>query len=130
MSSAPPRGRRLLVVDDNEDAARTFAMLLGALGHDAEFVVDPREALESARRARAEIAFIDIAMPFLDGHELAALIRSDPELKHMRLVAVSGYDERQDRVRSRQAGFDAHVGKPVDIDLVASILAQFPRGSI
>jgi CheY-like chemotaxis protein len=127
MSSSSAPGRRLLVVDDNEDAARALALLLNALGHHAEFVVDPREAVEAARRVDPEIAFIDIAMPGIDGHQLAAMIRSDPGLKEMRLIAVSGFDQPEDRLRTRQAGFDAHIGKPVDLHLVGSMLAHFSR---
>jgi CheY-like chemotaxis protein len=127
MSSASAPGRRLLVVDDNEDVARAFALLLTALGHYAEFVTHAREAIDAARRIDPEIAFIDIGMPEMDGLELAARMRSDPRLKGVCLVAVTGYDEPGDRVRSRQAGFDAHIRKPVDPELVASILAQFPR---
>jgi CheY-like chemotaxis protein len=115
------------VVDDNEDVARAFALLLTALGHHAEFVTRPRDAIDAARRIDPEIAFIDIAMPEMDGLELAALIRSDPRLKGVCLVALTGYDEPGDRARSRQAGFDAHIRKPVDPDLLTSILAQFPR---
>jgi CheY-like chemotaxis protein len=126
MSSVAP-GRRLLVVDDNEDAARSFALLLAALGHHAEFVTHARAAIDAARRIDPEIAFIDIAMPEMDGLELAALVRADARLQGVCLIAVTGYDEPEDRARSRRAGFDAHIRKPVDPDLVASILAQFPR---
>lgn len=118
----PPAPTRILVVDDNPDAAESCARLIELLGHQCEFVVDSREALEAARRLRPHVAILDIGLPHLDGWQLAALMRKEFGWEGIRLVALTAYGEDEDRVRSRHAGFDAHVVKPVSLPLLESIL--------
>lgn len=115
---------RALVVDDNADAAETFADLLGLLGVEATFTSDSRAALDLAEKTKPHIGFLDIAMPHINGYKLSQLLR-ERYGRDLCLVAVTAYGQPDDRRRSRIAGFDAHVAKPADIDVVRSILSQF-----
>jgi signal transduction histidine kinase len=107
-------GERILVVDDNVDAATMLAEVLCEVGHDVQIAHDGPQALEIAQRFRPTTALLDIGLPVMDGYELARLLRSvlDPP---PRLAAVTGYGQDSDRERARQAGFDAHFVKPVDL---------------
>ena len=124
MSKAPDVKPRALVVDDNADAAETFADLLGLLGVEATFTTDSRAALDLAEQTKPHIGFLDIAMPHINGYKLSELLR-ERYGRDLCLVAVTAYGQPEDRRRSRIAGFDAHVAKPADIDVVRSILSQF-----
>jgi CheY-like chemotaxis protein len=117
--------KRVLVVDDHPDTAMTTAALLQALGHQPRFVLDPREAVGIARSFRPQVALLDLTMPHLDGIALARMFRSDPDLKSTCLIAVTAYDDPKHRAMTREAGFDAHLGKPVDELILASLIAQF-----
>lgn len=121
---APPlsltRGRRgahyrVLVVDDNEDAAAMLADGLGLSGHEVQVAHDGPSALSLAKSFRPELGLLDIGLPVMDGYELARLLRADPTLRDMRLVAVTGYGQAKDRSAAVTAGFDDHVVKPVDL---------------
>jgi CheY-like chemotaxis protein len=112
------RSRRILVVDDNPDTAESFARVLRAMGHEVESVTDPLDALPAARRVQPELVFLDIGMPLLDGYELARALRKAFGC----IVAVTGHGMPEDRPRARVAGFDAHVTKPVDPDVIESIV--------
>jgi two-component system CheB/CheR fusion protein len=116
---------RILVVEDQPDTAQSFAYLLQALGHEAEYVTHAKEALEAARRLRPDVVFLDIGMEDIDGWQLARMLRAEPEFEGVHLVAVTAYGRDEDRTRSRRSGFDAHILKPVGVDLLQSILAQF-----
>ena len=110
----PPR--RILVVDDNVDAAQSLAELLRRCGHEVEVRHDPRLALGTARRWRPDIALIDIGLPEIDGYELARLLRAQAaDGWYLRLVAVTGYGLERDRERSAEAGFTDHLVKPIDL---------------
>ena len=102
-----------------------LAKLLEVIGQEVAFTTDSRKALDLAKKFRPDIAFLDIGMPHVDGYELARMVRAVPELKSLCIVAMSGYDAPQDRVRGRQSGFDAHLPKPSDLAVVEAILAQF-----
>ena len=120
-------GPRALVVDDNRDAAEAFARLIETLGCKAAFVTDPRIAVDTTEHLRPEIIFLDIGMPGLSGHELARMLRAKYGWK-VRIVAVAAHADQADRALSRQAGFDAHLAKPVDPDLIHSTLVTlFPE---
>jgi CheY-like chemotaxis protein len=111
-----------LVVDDNFDVAESFAKMLVALGCEAAYVTDPRQALDEALKRKPHIAFLDIGMPHMDGYALARELRKHFSSERLKLVAVTGYGGPDDRKASRQAGFDAHVKKPVDPKFVESII--------
>ena len=107
-------GRRILVVDDNVDTAESLALFMRVLGHDAQVAYDGRSALETARAFQPEVALLDIGLPGMSGYELAPRLRNQPDLKDVLLIAITGYGSEEDRRRSRQAGFDHHLVKPVD----------------
>lgn len=119
------RPRRVLVVDDDQDTAQTFAYLLVGMGHEATFLTEPRLVLETVDRLKPHIVFLDIGMPGLNGWEIATMVRKKYPYDGLYLVAISGQaaDEKA-HIKSRKAGFDAHVTKPVAIDLVESIIKQ------
>jgi CheY-like chemotaxis protein len=120
---------RALIVDDDQDTAESFARLLQALGCQAEFVIDPYQAVAAVARINPQIVFLDLGMPGIDGYELAAILRSKYGWHDaLRLVAVTAYGSDEQRARSRGAGFDAHVLKPVSPELVESTLQTlFPK---
>jgi CheY-like chemotaxis protein len=118
-------GRRVLIADDNQDAAESLSFLLELQGHHVSVVHDGLEAFEAARRMRPSIVLLDIGMPGLNGYELAQKIRQEAWGQDMALIAATGWGQDDDRMRAFAAGFDAHVTKPFDpahlLDLVGSI---------
>ena len=119
-----PTRRRILVVDDNADAAESLAALLSISGHETRMAHDGPEALQQAERFHPDIVFLDIGMPTLDGHETAKLIRKQPWGKDMVLVALTGWGQHEDRRRSKDAGFNHHLVKPADPVVVEKLLAS------
>jgi CheY-like chemotaxis protein len=124
-AEAGPRiEKRILVVDDNTDAAETIGNLLRTLGSEIATAHDGPEALRAVLTFKPDICLVDIGLPVMDGYELARRLRDSHELAAgARLIAVTGYGQDADRERSRRAGFDAHLVKPVDIDLLARAVA-------
>lgn len=106
---------RVLVVDDNDDAAELIAVALATKGHETATATDGPSALEAARWFKPHVAVLDIGLPLMDGYELGRRIRELPELGSVRLIAVTGHGQDSDRQRSRAAGFDAHLLKPIQI---------------
>ena len=119
----PALARRILVVDDNRDAAASLAMLLQLTGNQTETAFDGLAAIEVAASFKPDVVVLDIGRPGLNGYEVARRIRQEPWGKAVKLVAVTGWGQLEDRQRSKEAGFDAHMVKPVDHDLLAKILA-------
>ena len=119
---APKEGRRILVVDDNADAAEGLSDFLGALGHSVRTARDGASALEEASRLRPEIVVLDIGLPDMDGHEVARRLRAQANLRPSLLVALTGYGQESDRQLSREAGFDHHLVKPVDLEKLNDLL--------
>jgi PAS domain S-box-containing protein len=126
--SSVPKGRskalRVMVVDDNADAAETLAMLLEADGHEASVEYDARSALERARLEAPHALLLDIGLPDMDGYELARRLRSMPETGKAVLIALTGYGQSQDHDRSKSAGFDHHLVKPADTGKILALLAE------
>jgi signal transduction histidine kinase len=118
------KGLRLMVVDDNEDAARMLAMLLEALGHQVLVEHDPFRALERARVERPEVFLLDIGLPGMDGNELASRLRAQAETAQAKLIAVTGYGQARDRSRALAAGFKHYLAKPVDMPKLTGLLAD------
>ena len=108
-------GDRLLLVDDNEDAATLLADSLRALGHVVEVAHDGPSALALVQRFKPAVALLDLGLPVMDGFELGERLRADPELGRIVLIAVTGYAQELDRRRSAAAGFDGHMAKPIDV---------------
>jgi CheY-like chemotaxis protein len=106
--------RRIVVADDNEDSAESFAMLLSFSGHEVRVAHDGEAALDALREFRPDVAFLDIGMPGLTGYEVAQAVRAEPWGHEMKLIAVTGWGQPDDRMRARTAGFDRHLIKPID----------------
>ena len=119
---AMPESRRVLVVDDNHDAADALAMLLQAMGAEVSTAYDGPDALREARRWHPSVIFLDLGMPGMDGFAVASEIRRDPALRDVALVALTGWGQQSVRQRTDAAGFDAHLVKPVDADTLAAVL--------
>lgn len=120
---------KVLVVDDNHDAALSLGMLVEMLGHDVRIAYDGVEALQEAGAFRPDLVLLDIGMPRMDGYEACRRLREQPWGAAIRVVAVSGWGQEHDRRRSQQAGFDQHLVKPVAPTEIANILgAAAPRG--
>jgi CheY-like chemotaxis protein/nitrogen-specific signal transduction histidine kinase len=128
--AAPPGGngtgrrRRVLVVDDNADAAESLAMLLGLLGYEVRTAHDGPAALREAAAFRPDVALLDIGMPGMSGHDVARRLRQTPGLDGLLLVAMTGWGQDEDRRRSREAGFNHHLVKPVDAAALHQLLAE------
>jgi CheY-like chemotaxis protein len=116
--------RRVLVVDDNVDAAELLVDVLARFGCTAHAVHDGPAALAAVEAFRPDVALLDIGLPVMDGYELARRLAQQPGLADLRLVAVTGYGQRQDRDRSARAGFHAHLVKPLELTQLRQTLAQ------
>ena len=119
MTSAVPR-KRILVADDNPDAGATIKILLETEGHDVQLVNDGEQALVAVESGLCDLAVLDIGMPKLDGYEVARRIRASG--RTLRLVAVTGWGRARDRELAAEAGFDAHLTKPLDYDALRRIV--------
>jgi CheY-like chemotaxis protein len=113
-----------MVVDDNVDAAQMLGMYLENEGHEVSVVHDPHEALALAERMQMDAFLLDIGLPGIDGNELASRLRALPQTRGAMLVAITGYGQRFDRLRSMQAGFDHYLVKPADPAALAALLAH------
>ncbi len=116
--------RRVLVVDDNADNAEIMAAILKEVGHEVHVVYDGHAAIAAVRRLRPEFVFLDLGLPGLDGFQVAETLRREPGMEAMRIIAVTAYAQESDRRRTREAGFDYHLVKPVDMDFVESLLGS------
>ena len=121
--SAVASALHILLVEDNLDAAESMTLLLRAKGHDVTVVHDGHDALATARGMSPDVILLDIGLPGMDGFQLAAALRAMPETSRSHLIAVSGYGQEKDRVRSAQAGFDLHLVKPVDPDRLVQAIS-------
>lgn len=115
--------RRVLVVDDNRDAADALSVLLTLHGHEVRTVFDGLEAVEAAASWEPEVILLDLGMPKLDGVEAARRIRARQSHRKVFLVALTGWSQEEDRRRTERAGFDAHLVKPVNIEQLSRLLA-------
>jgi DNA-binding response OmpR family regulator len=123
-SSVPPEWPekpRILIVDDNRDLATSLARLLRLLGYEVEVVFDGRMGIEAARTYRPTVVLLDIGLPSLDGYQVAHALRQEG-FHDMIIIAVSGYGQEEDRKRSREAGIDHHVTKPVDVKTITELI--------
>jgi CheY-like chemotaxis protein/two-component sensor histidine kinase len=116
--------RRILVVDDNADSAESLAVLLRAGGHEVRTAYNGQAALAAARSEPPDVILLDLGMPGLDGFSIAHRLRQDPQVNRALLVALTGYGQADDKRRTREAGFNAHLLKPVDLDELNAVLAQ------
>ena len=126
VAGKPEAARRILVADDNEDAATSLAMFLEMSGHETRVVTDGAQAVAVADEFRPQVAILDIAMPLMDGLEAARAIRAFPWGGDVLLLALSGFGHESDKARSKEAGFDAHLVKPLDLGRIDGIIGVKP----
>jgi signal transduction histidine kinase/ActR/RegA family two-component response regulator len=125
MQGKPRDRRKILIADDNRDAADSMGMLLSAAGHEVEVVYDGLEALAAARRVHPEVMVLDIGMPGMNGYDLARALRREPWSARTVIIALTGWGQDGDRQRSTDAGIDRHLVKPVERDMLESaVLAR------
>jgi CheY-like chemotaxis protein len=115
-----------LIADDNVDSAELLARLLVMLGHQTLIVHDGLEAVAAAKSFRPDAALLDIGMPRLNGYEVARRIRCDPACGSMKLIAMTGWGQEEDKRRAMEAGFDHHLTKPMEISAIEQILSTTP----
>jgi len=128
-ASAARMARRILIADDNNDALESLATLLQLSGHEVFTATNGGTALQSVERHLPEVALLDIGMPMLDGYEVAKRIRAQPWGQRITLIALTGWGQDSDRRRSREAGFDSHLVKPLDLETLTDLLARLPFSS-
>lgn len=126
---APQVSCRVLVVDDNIDAAESLAMLLELEGASVRQAHNGYEALAIAREFDADVVVLDIGMPGLDGYAVCRELRALPHGEHLRILALTGWAQQEDRRRTREAGFDAHLVKPVDPEQLTRIVTGADVGA-
>lgn len=125
VSNAPASAvRRVLLVEDNRDVARALSRLIQLLGHELRVAYDGEEALEAVNAFEPEVVFMDISLPKLNGYDAARAIRKRPSGQAIFLIAVTGWSRADDHQRAIDAGFDAHVIKPVELDTLREYLAM------
>jgi CheY-like chemotaxis protein/anti-sigma regulatory factor (Ser/Thr protein kinase) len=124
VASGPSVRRRILIADDNQDAADSLAMLLRMDGHDVTVVHDGRQAVATIDSFRPEIAVLDIGMPELNGYEVAREVRQGPLGISIILIAVTGWGQASDKARAAAAGFNHHFTKPIELDALTQILCS------
>ena len=123
-AEAKTASRRIMVVDDNRDAADTTTAILRLLGNQVECAYTGRGALELAKKFRANVVFLDIAMPGMDGFETLRTLRAQAGWANVFAIAVTGYGTQDDKKRTLEAGFDGHLTKPVELDALVALLNQ------
>jgi CheY-like chemotaxis protein len=116
---------RILIVDDNRDAATSLAMLLKLIGNETHTAFDGLDAVEAAANLRPEVVLLDIGLPNLNGYEVCRRLRGQPGGKGMLVVALTGWGQEEDRQKCRDAGFDSHLVKPVELPALTKLLAKF-----
>jgi signal transduction histidine kinase/ActR/RegA family two-component response regulator len=123
--------RRVLIVDDNQDAANSLALLLGLQGHETQIAYSGKQALEQIELFQPHVALLDLGLPQMDGYELAGRLRTMPQLTGIRLVALTGYCQAEDRHRTRTAGFDDHLVKPAPVsDILSHLGIEIPPNPV
>ena len=116
--------RRVLVVEDNPDGLETLVALLEMLGHEVAGAADGRHAVQLAAEFRPQVVLLDLGLPVMDGFEVARTLRQDPRFEDVFIAALTGWGADGDRRRTADAGFDAHLTKPVDLPALEAVLAR------
>jgi CheY-like chemotaxis protein len=119
--------RRILVVDDNRDSTESMRLFLGMLGNDVAVTYDGLEAVESVASFRPDVVLLDIGLPKLNGYEAARQIRQQPWGKDVYLIALTGWGQEDDRRSCKEAGFDHHMLKPIDLQVFQELLTTLTR---
>jgi CheY-like chemotaxis protein len=121
--------KRILLADDNRDAAESLAIILRLEGHEVELAHDGVAALRAFARHRPDVALLDIGMPKTSGYEVARQIRANPEGARVLLIAITGWAQDSDKAQSRAAGFDHHLTKPVEPEMLIELLGPAHDGA-
>lgn len=124
VTAAGKSPRRVLLVDDNRDLAASTAALLALWGHESKIIGNGKDAVAAALTFRPDLVLLDIGLPDLDGFEVAKLMRAEPRLADVRLIAMTGYAQQRDRMRTLESGFDAHLVKPVEPEVLRAVIEQ------
>jgi CheY-like chemotaxis protein len=119
-----PKSLRVLVADDNKDGANALGYLLESWGYDVRVVYDGQAALKLAQTHPLDVALIDLGLPAMDGYQVAVHLRRRPELKSLKLIAVTGFEWANARQRSEEYGFNDHLVKPIDLDQLRALMTQ------
>ncbi|WP_254508733.1 hybrid sensor histidine kinase/response regulator [Anatilimnocola floriformis] len=133
--AAPPaashaKALRILIVDDNRDAASSLAMLLKITGNTLQLAHDGEEAVQVAEAFRPQLILLDIGLPKMNGYEVARIIRKQPWGRDIKLVALTGWGQEEDRLKSAEAGFDVHLVKPADYEVLKKLLAETAEAKV
>lgn len=123
----PTETARVLVVDDNVDVADMIVMLLQLFGHEAKAAYFGQSALETANEYKPDVVLLDIGLPDMNGYEVARHLRKHPQTERVGLIAMTGYGQNSDRQRSREAGIDLHLVKPVDPQKLQGLLETWAK---
>jgi len=127
-AAEPSPQRRILIVDDNRDAADSLAMLMEITGNTTYVAHDGIEAIEEIEKHRPEVVLLDIGLPGLTGHEVCWRVRQQPWGKNIVMIALTGWGQEDDRRKSEEAGFNGHLVKPVDYDKLLELLSSLTNG--
>ena len=120
----PTRPRRVLVVDDNLDSVRALAALVEDMGHKVEYAINGWAAIDLGQRKPPEIVLLDIGLPGMDGYELCRRMKGNPAFAGARIVALTAYGKEEDRAKSREAGCDLHLIKPIAAQALFDLLEK------
>lgn len=118
------KARRVLIIDDNEDAASVLSMIINAYGHQSEVANSGRAGLQIAQAFHPDIVFLDIGMPEMSGYEVAVALRQLPTLQNVYIAAVTGWNDAGTRARVISAGFDLHLTKPAAVESILDVLVR------
>ncbi len=127
-AATKPGPWRVMVVDDNQDSAKSLSLLLKYAGHQIQTAHDGREALAQAQKLKPHIILLDIGLPEMNGHDVCRAIRKELWGKAMIIIALTGWGQVEDRRRSHEAGFDGHLVKPVDFTALLKLLDELAAG--
>jgi len=118
------RNQRVLIVEDNADSARRLITIIHLWGHEARVVYNGAQALDVAKEYRPDVVLLDIGLPGMDGYAVARALRDDPWLKECALLAMTGYDRDEVRLKAKDVGFDRHLLKPLELDALELLLIE------
>lgn len=127
---SPPESLRILLVDDNIDAAESLASLLSLIGHETLIAHEGREAVNKARQFLPHIAFLDLGLPHMDGYQVAQALQQVPELNGIHLIALTGWGGKEDREQTAAAGFATHLTKPTSFDEIQAVISAYQQGTV
>jgi two-component system CheB/CheR fusion protein len=122
----PAGGRLVLLIEDNVDTCESLSVALGLIGHQVCTAHDGKTGIATAHELKPDVVLCDIGLPDIDGYEVARMLRWDETLGSTRLIALSGYARPEDKRRAKEAGFDAHISKPPELEELTEMLGKGP----